>query len=276
MAAPCNWDVDPLELGVCPDWNGYEIPLRDSALELATSFLWGATGRRFGVCPVTVRPSQADRGQLLYRSFPVVPGMAGLGDSTSGGPVGPFLFGGRWFNSGCASACCGSSSCAIVLRGPVASVDEVLVGDDVIPASAYRVDVTSGTYLLVRVDGLCWPMCQNFSADPGEAGSFEVTYGVGIAPPAALLIAAAMLACQFAKFLSTGSCALPPKMTRLSRQGVEIEVAPPDPDDGKTGVKLVDDVIALYNPSRRQRPPVALSPDMPEACDRLTVIPAGS
>jgi hypothetical protein len=276
MAAPCNWDVDPLELGICSGWNDYPIPMRDSALELATTFLWGATGRRFGVCPVTVRPSQADRGQLLYRSFPVIPGMAGLGDFSSGGPVGPFLFGGRWFNSGCASACCGSSSCAIVLRGPVASVDEVLVADEVIPASAYRVDVTMGTYLLVRVDGQCWPMCQNFTADPGEPGSFEVTYGHGTAVPASLKIAAALLACEYAKFLTGGACALPPKMTRLSRQGVEIEVAPPDPDDGKTGIKLVDDLITSLNPTGRQRPPIALSPDAPENCDRITVVPAGS
>lgn len=271
MAAPCNWEVDPLGLGVCSDWNGYAVPLQDAAMALAAGFLWAATGRQYGVCPITVRPSQADRSELVYQTFPVAPGLGGLGE-----PGGPFLFAGRWFNSGCATACCGTSACAIVLRGPVASIDEVLVGDDIIPPSAYRVDVTGGNYLLVRIDGACWPMCQNFTAEPGEPGAFEVTYGVGRALPVSLQIAAALLACEYAKFLTGGACALPAKMTRLSRQGVEVEVAPPEPGEGQTGIKMVDDVIAALNPSRRQRPPLLLSPDLPEACDRVTVIPAGS
>ena len=53
-------------------------------------------------------------------------------------------------------------------------------------------------------------------------------------------------------------------------------MAPPDPDDGKTGIKLVDDLITSLNPTGRQRPPIALSPDAPENCDRITVVPAGS
>jgi hypothetical protein len=276
MAAPCNWDVDPLELGICSGWNDYPIPMRDSALELATTFLWGATGRRFGPCPVFVRPSQTHRAEVQYRTFPVTPGLVGLGGVSSGGLAGPFLFSGRWFNAGCASACCGMSQCAIVLRGPVASIDEVTVGTEIIPASAYRVDVTGGVYLLVRVDGLCWPVCQDFTAEPGEVGAFEVAYSIGSPVPTPLLIAAALLACEYAKFLTTGSCALPPKMTRLSRQGVEIEVAPPEPGQGQTGIKMVDDIIATYNPTGRKSPPMALSPDAPENCDRVTLIPAGS
>lgn len=271
MAAPCEWDVDPVALGVCSGWADYPEPLQETALALASTFLWGATGRRYGVCELTVRPSQTNRSELVYQDFVVAPGLGGLGT-----PGGPFLFGGRWFNSGCASACCGNSACAIVLRGPVASVDEVMVGDEVIPASAYRVDVTGGNYLLVRIDGECWPMCQNFTASPGEEGSFEVTYGIGLVLPVALQVAAALLACEYAKHLSGGACALPAKMTRLSRQGVEVEVASPDPAAGTTGIKMVDDVIQALNPSKRQRPPVVLSLDLPEACDRVTVVQAGS
>jgi hypothetical protein len=285
MAAPCNWDVDPVALGVCPEWNDYPIPARDGALEMATLYLWGATGRRFGVCPVTVRPSQSERGELAYQTHAVVPGsQAGLGQ-----PGGPFLFGGRWFNSGCASACCGNNACAIVLRGPVASVDEVLVGDDVIPPSAYRVDVTNGVYLLVRIDGACWPTCQDFSAEPGEPGAFEVTYGQGVPPPNALLVATAMFACEYAKGLTAGACKLPSKITRLTRQGMEIELEGASggqqgwgANGGSqqvaviTGIREVDDVIVTLNPNGRQRPPVLLSPDLPEMCDRVTVIGAGS
>jgi hypothetical protein len=269
--APCDWDVDPIELGVCDGWAEVPEDRRETALELASSFLWAATGRRYGVCPVTVRPNQSGGAELAYRAFPVAPGLAGMGV-----PGGPFLFGGRWFNAGCASACCGNQACAIVLRGPVASVDEVMVGEDVIPPSSYRVDVSGGAYLLVRIDGECWPVCQTVAAEPGEAGSFTVTYGYGLALPVALQVAAAMLACEYASALAGGPCKLPAKMTRLSRQGVEVELEPPAPDDGKTGIREVDDVISSLNPGRRASPPSILSLDDPTWCDRITVVPAGS
>lgn len=267
---PCSWEVViPSEL--CSSWATWPQATKDSALWLASTWLWARTGRQYGVCPVTIRPSQGVRSEPVYQTFAVVPGsQAGLGQ-----PGGPFLFGGRWFNAGCASACCGNNACAIVLRGPVASVDEVLVGEDEVPSSAYRVDVTGGAYLLVRTDGQCWPVCQNFTAEPGEPGSFEVTYGLGRALPEVLAIATAVLACQYGKSIAGEPCGLPARMTRLSRQGVEVQVAPPDPEDGQSGIKLVDDVVALLNPSKRQSPPLLLSPDLPESCDRMTVIPAG-
>ena len=256
MVQPCNWDVDPVALGVCSGWADYPEATRETALVLASTFLWGATGRQFGVCPVTVRPNQPGGTEVAYQAFPVAPGLSGLGV-----PGGPFLFGGRWFNAGCVSACCGNQACAVVLRGPVHSVDEVLVDGEVVPASAYRVDVTGGAYLLVRIDGECWPACQNFTAEPGEAGSFVVTYGYGLALPLALQVATALLACEYAKSLTGGPCKLPTKMTRLSRQGVEVELEPPSPEDGRTGIREVDDLIQSLNPSRRQRPPVVLSLD---------------
>jgi hypothetical protein len=272
MPAPCDWDVDPEDLGVCSTWTEYPAELQSTALNLSTLYLWAVTGRRFGICPLTVRPNQSERGEVAYQAFPVIPGS----QDGMGVPGGPFLFAGRWFNSGCASACCGDQGCAIVLRGPVASVDEVLVDGEEVPSSAYRVDVTGGTYLLVRMDGQCWPSCQNFTLTTDQPGTFEVTYGIGRAVPDALLVAAALLACEYAKGLSGGPCKLPAKMTRLSRQGVEVEVASADPEDGKTGIREVDDVIAALNPSKRQRPPVLLSPDLPEACDRVTVWAGGS
>ena len=269
--APCNWDVDPTELGVCDGWAEVPAERQATALELASSFLWAATGRRYGVCPVTIRPSQPGGPEAVYRAYPVAPGLASLGV-----PGGPFLFGGRWFNSGCATACCGASACAVVLRGPVASVDEVTVGEDTIPPSSYRVDISGGAYLLVRIDGECWPVCQTVAAEPGEAGSFVVTYGYGLALPLALQVAAAMLACEYASALAGGPCKLPAKMTRLSRQGVEVELEPPAPDDGRTGIREVDDVISSLNPGRRASPPLILSLDDPTWCDRTTVVPAGS
>jgi len=269
MAGPCNWNIDPSD--VCSDWNGYTPTVQEQAVSLSVLWLWGATGRRFGACPVTVRPAQGPQGaEIVYQDFPVLPGAEGLGQ-----PGGPFLFGGRWFNSGCVTACCGASLCAIELRGPVASIDEVLVDGDVVPPSAYRVDVAPGAWLLVRVDGECWPVCQDFKSATTEPGTFEVTYSIGSDVPDALATAAGLLACEYGKQLSGGRCSLPAKMTRLSRQGVEVEVSPPAPADGLTGIKMVDDVITTLNPGRLKSPPRVMSPDL-DVCDRYTVIGAGS
>ncbi len=268
MTVPCSWDVS---CDVCTGFADYPDTIRDSALWLASTFLWAATGRQYGVCPVTVRPNQSRRGEIVYQDFPVLPGTEALGLRG-----GPFLFGGQWFNAGCATACCGNSACAIVLRGPVASIGQVQVDGDVVPPSAYRVDVTGGAWLLVRVDGECWPTCQNMRLDVDQPGTFEVVYGYGKPLPPALQIATALLACEYAKYLSGGGCALPAKMTRLARQGVEVEVAPPEPAEGRTGIKLVDEVITALNPSGRKSPPVVMSPDLPENCDRITVVPVGS
>jgi hypothetical protein len=272
MAGPCAWDVDPEALGVCAGWAELPEETRINALALATMWMWGATGRRFGPCPVTVRPGQGRGAAVAYQEFVVAPGTESLGVLG-----GPYLFGGRWFNSGCSVMCCGASACAIVLRGPVYSIDQVLVDGDVVPSSAYRVDVIPGAWLLVRVDGQCWPACQNFTAETSEPGTFEVAYDIGEQIPDALALATALLACEYSKALIPGAtCSLPAKMTRISRQGVEIEVAPPDPAKGRTGIKAVDDVITALNPGGLRQPPRVLSPDLPESCDRFTVIGAGS
>lgn len=270
MTMPCAWDVT-VPTDFCATWDSYPQATKDSALWLASTWLWGATGRRFGVCPVTVRPNQPRRGEQAYQTFDITTGAGGLGVAG-----GPFLFGGRWFNSGCSTACCGSSVCAVVLRGPVAEVDEVLIDGEVVAPSAYRVDVTGGAYLLVRTDGECWPVCQNMTAAPDEVGTFEVTYGLGTPVPEALAIATAILACEYAKHLGGGQCALPAKMTRLSRQGVEIEVAPPDPANGTTGIRMVDDVVSTLNPGGLRQPPRVMSLDLPEGCDRFTTWVGGS
>lgn len=261
---PCGWEIDPEALGVCADWATRPQAARDSALAIASTFLWAKTGRRYGICPVAVRPVQPKRGApAQYQVFPVIPG------SGSAEQGGPYLFAGQWFNAGSGGGtCCGSNGCSIVLAGPVAYMVSVTVGDDVIDPAAYRVDVARGEYLLVRTDGLCWPTC-NSDQDP-----FVVSYGVGKQLPIALQVATALLACEYVKSLAGGECKLPARMTRLSRQGVDIEVEAvgSGPDDS-TGIREVDDIIAALNPGRRQAPPLLLSPDLPGVHDRISVWP---
>ena len=267
MTLPCAWDVViPSEL--CSTWDDHSQPVKDAALWLASTWLWGATGRQYGPCPTTVRPAQDRFEDPAYRAYPLV-----IGDGSMQG--GPFLMGGVWRNCGCGARCCCRPECAVMLRGPVNAVVEVLVDGEEIPETAFRVDVTQGTYWLVRVDGTCWPTCQQFQAAEDAAGAFAVTYERGREVPEALAIATAILACEYGKSLTGGDCRLPARMTSLQRQGVTVEVEPPAPGEGLTGIREVDDVVQALNPSKRQRPPVLLSPDLPEWCDRRTVINAG-
>ena len=232
------------------------MPVRNAALEMAADFMWASTGRQYGACPLTVQPvQQRCVPDPAYRTYPAVTGY-------SDGVTGPYLFGGRWYNGTC---CCNTAGCAITLRGPVVSVTEVLVDGAAVEPSAYRVDVSRGTYLLVRQDGECWPTCTS------EPGDFDVTYTVGREIPASLAVATALLACEYGKSLTGGACALPARMTSLSRQGVEVEVSAPDPGNGLTGIREIDDVITALNPSRRQAPPILLSPDLPGQDDRMTI-----
>lgn len=264
---PCVWDtVTPS----CPDWDARPQATKDSALWLASTFLWANTGRRYGACPITVRPAQNQFTDPAYRDYPLI---AGAGAPAAGMP---FLFGGVWRNCGCGSSCCCAPMCSIVLRGPVASVDEVLVDGVEVPSTAYRVDVVGGAWHLVRLDGTCWPTCQDFLAAEDAAGAFAVTYRIGTEIPEALAIATGLLACEYAKSIDGQACGLPARMTRLSRQGVEVELDVPEPDSGLSGIKAVDDVISALNPNGRRSPWQILSPDL-EPCDRVTVIyPGGS
>lgn len=264
---PCSWDV---VTPACAQWEGYPQATKDAALWLASTFLWGATGRQYGACPVTVRPAQSRFNPVNYRAYPVLPGSeAAVG--------GPYLFGGVWRNCGCGAGCCCRPMCSVVLEGPVAAVDEVLVDGEAVSPSIYRVDVVAGQWHLVRLDGTCWPSCQDMNAAEDEPGAFAVTYQLGTELPEALSIVTGVLACEYGKLLATGECALPQKLRRITRQGVEIEVEPPDAQTGDlTGIKVVDDIIGILNPSKRREPPRILSPDLDINCDRRTAIYPGA
>lgn len=275
MTVPCAWDV-VVPTDLCSSWEDLPQSTKDSALWLASTFLWARTGRQYGPCPITVRPAQDHFEDPAYRAYPVQRGNGGGSDgSWLRGPV-PVLDGGTWRNCGCGPRCCCRVECAVALRGPVAAVTEVTVDGETVPSSDYRVDVTQGTYWLVRLGGTCWPTCQDFQAAEDAAGAFVVTYERGRAVPEALAIATAILACEYGKSINGGECRLPSKMTSLTRQGVTVEVEPPAPEDGLTGIREIDDVVAALNPSKRASPPVLLSPDLPEMCDRMTVIGPGS
>lgn len=260
--APCGWTVTSCGcVGTCNTstncWNTYSPAVQARATAIAAYIMWAATGRRYGPCEITVMPAGMCAGQpdpdTDYRTYPV----GGYG----GGLLAPVVDGGRWYNRPAGTCCPGA--CEIALDGPTttAAVQSVTIGGETLDPGAYQVQ---DGYLLVRTDGGCWPCCNNY----GSATAFTVVYEIGLPIPAAVQAAFETLACEFAKACLGGDCALPKQLSRLTRQGVDLEVIGNEisTEPGGlifTGVKLVDDVIRADNPRQLAAPPLVLSPDMP-------------
>lgn len=221
--------------------------------------MYAATGRRYGPCPVVVQPAGQCAPDPLYRTY-AAPG---------GGLATPFIDGGQWYNGpyagddGARGACCTSSGCEVALQGPTtkALITAVTLDGVVLASSAY---VVMDGYLLVRTDGSCWPCCTRWTSQ--SPAGFTVAYSIGLTIPPAVQAAFERLACEFAKACTGSACALPARMTRLSRQGVDIEIEQVPVDQRGmtlTGIKDVDDVILAVNPFRLTQAPAVLSPDLP-------------
>lgn len=251
MPGPCSWTVDPTPL--CATWAATSAAEKAYALEFATYVVWAATGRQYGLCPVTVRPCKAVQ-EPLYLSFPV---MASWGIWTDAGSsiadaVAPVA---------CCSGACACGVQSLTLPGPVGAITSVTINGAVLAPSAYRL-VGS---LLIRQDGDAWPTTQNLSAPAGDPDTWSVAYTRGKAVPPAVLGAAAVYACQVALSRTGGNCFLPQKVQSVTRQGTTIEFVDVTDylDKGLTGVPEVDQVIRAINPYGLKARPRVLSPDLP-------------
>lgn len=94
---------------------------------------------------------------------------------------------------------------------------------------------------LARTDGSSWP-CQASARDDDPA-AFEVTYAWGRAPTAGGAAAASALAHEYAVAMSpeiAETCALPPRVVSVVRQGVTVSVSTLA-DEGHTGLAAADD-----------------------------------
>ncbi|MFD6936266.1 hypothetical protein ACFWAP_08955 [Streptomyces goshikiensis] len=257
----------PLQIGPCEAWptelcctipEGTDPGDVERWTLVASNILWGLSGRRWGPCPVTVRPC---RRSCLDDAFPSL--HAGVGT----GPWIPYIGAdGRWRNAsvcGCKSDCSCGELCEVYLPGPVCDVDEVDVGGEVLLPEQYRVDAPGK---LTRVDGECWPTCQDLAAPPGAAGTFTVKYRWGLPLDAAAIAAVSELTCHLLKGCApAGSCGCKSNrnLTRVVRQGVEMEM--PDPtliySEGRTGLPMADMWLAMVNPYRLTSPSRVYSPD---------------
>lgn len=257
---PCSW---ALETACVPGWDTMDPAVRSAATAWATYILWALTGRRYGPCSLTLRPCGPKcQGAMGYLAFPVNSG------AVTGG-MGPWMIpwidAGVWRNCGCATGCSCSAPCEIAIPGPVAAINEVRIDGVVLDPSAYRLDNLRGIDVLVRTDGLCWPECQDLTADVNEVGAFAITYQRGTLVPRAGQIAAGELAGEFAKACAGQDCALPQQLASLSRNGVEVSVMDPSTllDQGLTGIANVDLWIRAVNPYRRAQRSRVYSADLP-------------
>lgn len=242
---PCNWLLD---MDNCSTWGDYETEVQEAAKTAATQILWGATGRRFGLCEITVRP---------YGILPA--GCAGaigwVADSIDGWL--PYSFASGAYRSGSVSQ---RPRCEVWLPGRVDSVVEVFQDGVLVDANSYRVDDWSW---LVRTDGGCWPATVDMGSD---ADVFSVRYMQGTPVPQALLDAAATFACEWAKGLvGDKTCRIPARVTSITRQGVSMSALDTDSlsKRGFTGIQEVDMIIFALNPKGLEAASRVYTPDLP-------------
>lgn len=223
--------------------------------QMSAQIMWAATGRRYGVCTSTVRPctkgcwtSSASREWWASHTLPI------YGGGSMFGAWRP------WFACGCGDSCSCSTIESFRLPGRPLSIVSVTIDGVVLNAAKYKLRGRD----LLRVDGLTWPNCQNWGADPGTVGSWEVRMSHGQAVPIPIQIASGLYQCELARALTPGmECALPERVTNIVRDGVTVAFMDPLNflNDGLTGVPLVDAAILSDNPGRLRRRPRAYRAD---------------
>jgi hypothetical protein len=255
-----------LDVGPCSDWVPYwtcdnvltaSPALTGYAVNAATRVLWALSGRRYGTCQATLRPCRRE----CYTDFPL--GWSQWDRTSQGNFVwSDYRY---WFPLGCGS-CEGDCSCTriseTILPTPVNTVVQVKVDGTPLVTGAYRVD---NNRLLVRTDGQVWPRCNDLNKDDTQAGTWSVTATYGEDVPQSARFAVGELACEIIKAATGTDCRLPPGITSLARQGVNISI----PDfgdllkDGRTGLYLVDMFLVTENPHRLQQRGRVFSVDHP-------------
>lgn len=229
MYEPCGPWVD--EITLC-DADDYPDGMLAEAAAAATAILFVKLGREFtGECTDTWRPC----------------GLGGCGCTDYGG--------------------CGCHRYPrLRLRHwPATEVTSVRIDGAVLPDTAYQLGTDNDYGYLLRTDGEAWPCCQDIAADPAtDPDTFEIVYGWGVAPPPGAGMQTQLLACELAKGWSTGKCRLPRRVTSITRENLTVAVLDNFElfAEGLTGIPEVDLWVSTFNPSRTDRPPKVLNPDL--------------
>jgi hypothetical protein len=240
-SGPCDWSPTYIDCegDTCIHLEGLNPTAAEAVLGLAATWLWYATMRRYGNCPVTILPCR--RGCSSMGGWPAWV---------------PFRTATGWVNVGCGRCGGDDCSCTSIDQIVLPTAGEVVAVElDGAPLTdeAWRVD--NRRYLL-RTDGGVWPTCQDLSFNPslGESPSFAVTYIPGLPLPSAGEIAYGMFACQLARRACGERCELPANATAVTRQGVSILLDP----GSMTGIWIIDQWVQMVNKAASQ----VWTPDM--------------
>jgi len=242
------------DFGPCDDWpvmwtcdlsniTGLTPAVTGLAVSMATNWLWSATGMRFGLCSVTLRPCRRDCSSSPWP----LDGWAQW--PWTGSWPQPALIGGAWFNLTC-GGCSGDCTCGriseFLLPSPVASITEIKIDGVVLPSSSYRVD---NNRIVVRTDGELWPFCNDLGSDDGP-GTWSVTASYGETIPDGASLAVGALACEIIRGIGNDCSSVNPFIEKLVRQGVTIDYD--QTTNGlwtmRTGLYLVDLFVSTWNP----------------------------
>lgn len=230
---PVDWDCVPQAT------TAHEAELRQQAGDAAAGIIWAVTGRRFGCCPVLIRPCPT--------------GCEPYGTMISGwsGKWFAYLDGGVWRNAmcGCTGTCTVVGPRTIHLPGPVCSVTEVVVdGVPLLPA-----DYSLEGDILYKTTG-DWPT-QDLQSPMGATGTWSVLLDKGYAPPAGTARVVGLLAAELFKSCCGQACSLPPRVTNVSRQGLNFSL-PQASEFHKVGFGIpeIDWFVEAHNPNKLMQP----------------------
>jgi hypothetical protein len=270
---PCEPWTDGAEVAACcPADIGSEDPdlVYANAIIASSEFLYELSGHRFsGLCEQRVRPCADGCSCWDYILSPAQAPSIPWG-------WGWWGYGWSWGWEGCGAqdGCgCGTLSRALLPGYPVRSITQVVIGDEVLDSSEYRLDQNRWLTRLWSAEGNAqfWPSCQNLGLDIGEPGTWYVDYVTGQEVPQLAQDAATQLACQLFLFCNgdaSGACLIPNGVTKEVRQGVTFERQPFIAwgmlnGQWATGLSQVDMFLSAYNPAGIRQQPNVWSPDLP-------------
>lgn len=227
------------------------------AVEVATEVIWALSGRQFGLCTVTLRPCRRECTDFPWPS-------GGYSEWAGSSWISPQLIGGAWFNvvcGRCTRGCSCSSISEVLLPAPVHDVVQVKVDGVVVSGGEYRLD---DNRVLVRL-GDEWPTCNDLNLADTEPNTWSVTARYGVEVPEGGAWAVGELACELIRARNGEDCRLPRNVTQLVRAGVTLQFPPLHElmAEGYTGLYLVDQFVATWNPAGLRRRSGVYSVDQP-------------
>lgn len=269
----CGWspDFSGCTTGPCCDGAAdFCSSVKALAADVASTILWALSGRRFGCCEITVRPCRKRDCDQLPLAEMIYWDRGAAGQLGVGFGFAPMLLDGEMFNvsCGCPGACTCDAACEFFLPGPICSITEVKIGDEVIDPDRYVVYDWNRLVFVADEDSVCPPTCQDIAVPAGTAGTWSVRYTLGEPVTTAANLMAGQYACELARALTGDTaCRLPRNVQSVARQGIDIAFADPWAlaEAGLTGLPEVDLWLRSVNPAQLAERPQVWSPDLPRS-----------